>query len=142
MDRRKTVKIVLVFNALFWVALSTDICINAMSFEDRIANFEEELPVYKIGQWAVPVEREKSSILFKVMRSLYFPSYRTAAIVAESIKPEKSWEYRVGPLSMGTYILIGTMLLSFIQAYILAILFLRSVVFFRPRSKIRGQPAD
>lgn len=140
MNRRKIVKTVLTLNALFWVALSTDVCINAVPFTDRIPYFEEELPVYKIGHWAVPVEREKTSVSFKVMRSLYFPSYRVAAIVAESINPQKSWEYRIGTLSVGAYILIGAMLLSFIQAYVIAFLLSRSIGFIRPKSKIRDQP--
>jgi hypothetical protein len=105
-------------------------------FADREPHFEEELPAFKFGHWAVPIEMELSSSYFKTIFTIYFPSYRSAAGVTNLLATKKTWEDRIGPLSIGAYVLIGTMLLSYIQWYIIAIILRRVVVLIQRRHSL------
>jgi hypothetical protein len=127
LGRNPIAKIVLGLNLLFWIVFIVAVGIKAVPFTDHPPEFEEELPAFKFGRWAMPVEMESQSVLLKTIYTVYFPSYRPLAGVTNWITTEKTWVDRIGPLSIGSYVLVGTMLLSFIQWYVVAILLWRMV---------------
>ena len=93
-----------------------------MPFTDRKPEFEENMPMVKIGNWAVPAEMESQSLMFRATYFLQCPSYFVAAGITNILRGKNTWESRVGPLSIGAYVFIGTMLLSFVQWYVVGII--------------------
>ena len=61
--------------------------------------------------------------MFKATYRLHAPSYRLAEGITNIVRGNNTWENRIGPLSIGAYVFLGTMLLSFVQWYMIAILF-------------------
>jgi hypothetical protein len=125
--KKPAITIAFALNTLFWILLAEFIWINAVSFKDRKPYFEEIAPVFKFGDWAIPAELETDSLPFKILLSAYRPSFGVAAGVTNWIQSEsnRTWEDRVGPLSVGAWVLTGTMLLSFIQWYVIVLLIFR-----------------
>lgn len=120
----------LFLNILFWIFTTIHLMINVVPFVDRRADFEEEMPAFKFGAWAVPVEMEYYSFSFRTIYTVYSPSYWTMVGLANGVLTNKTWEDRFGPISIGGYVLIGTMIISFIQWYIFAVLFCRLIGLF------------
>lgn len=131
--RKPAIAIVSALNALFWILLAVFIWINAVPFKDQKPYFEEITPTFKFGDWAVPAELETDSLPFKILVSAYRPSFGMAASATNWIQSEsnRTWDDRIGLLSVGAWALIGTMLLSFIQWYVIMLLIFRARVAFR-----------
>ena len=130
-DRNRIVTTVFVINVVFWVLFAVNAWSKAVPFTDRLPDFEEILPSFKIGTWAVPAEMESRSIFFRTVFTVYFPSYGPIAGMTNWIRDNRSWDDRIGPISIGSYVLIGTMILSFIQWYIVAILIRQTIAALR-----------
>lgn len=113
-------------NCLFWILLFALVWIRVVPFADRKPDFEEELPAFKFGAWAIPVEMENGNLL-KAMRFLQLPSYWTSVYAINYINQDGTWEYRVAALSIGAYVLIATMFLSMAQWYAMGILLSKAI---------------
>jgi hypothetical protein len=126
-SKKQAIAIVFALNALFWILLAAFFWINAVPFKDRQPYFEEITPTFKFGDWAVPAELETDSLPFTILLSAYRPSFGVAASVTNWIQSEsnRTWDDRVGPLSVGALVLISTMLLSFLQWYVIMLLIFR-----------------
>jgi len=124
--KKPAMMIVFVLNALFWILLSVFIWINAVPFKDRKPDFEKIMPAYKFGNWAVPPELESDSLPFRIVLSAYRPSFGVTSGLTNWINSNsgRTWETRLGNLSIGAWVLIGTMLLSFVQWYLTVLLML------------------
>lgn len=116
--KRPIILIILLLDVVFWGLLAINIGVRAVPFIDRKPEFEEQLPLFKFGRWAVPVAMTEKSPLFRMVYSVHLPSYRLSIGLMERMNPEKTWGTRLGALSIGAYVLISTMILSFLQWYL------------------------
>jgi hypothetical protein len=106
-------------NFIFWVWLGVDVIHNIKPFTERPPAFEEIVPVYIFGNQAIPAISDHKMISLKTMRAIHQPIYFAVTKVANHISGG-SWDQRWGSLSIGSFVLIVTMLLSFLQWGILA----------------------
>ena len=110
----RVVGMAMLLNLVFWAWFWVDVCRHAMEYTDRTPKFEETVPVYKFGAHALPPEAERSLLSFGSMLLVQRPAFFTAGQVANAFT-SGSWDKRIGGLSIGAFILIGTTLLSFVQ---------------------------
>jgi hypothetical protein len=117
-------QLILVFfslNMLFWVWLGFDIVNNLQSHENRPPIYEEIVPVYKFGDQAIPSKADHAMISLETMRTIQQPVYFFVTKMANTNAISGgSWDERRGALSIGAWVLIATMLLSFLQWGIIA----------------------
>lgn len=92
--------IVCTVNFLFWGWLWADVTCNLEPFADRLATFEEVLPVYKFGGQAISPAVEHSMVSLKAMQTIQQPSYSLVARIANRLSGG-SWELRWGPGQLG-----------------------------------------
>jgi hypothetical protein len=76
-------------NCLYWVSFFVIIGIRVVPFTDRNPDFEEVLPVFKFGTWALPVELENGN-LFTTMYLLQMPSYWASVYATNHINKNES----------------------------------------------------
>jgi hypothetical protein len=113
------VRVICAINLLFWIWLWLDVIHNVHPFTDRVQAFEEIMPVYKFGSYAIPAKADHEMITLKTMRVIHQPAYFAVVRVANRVS-DGSWDQRWGSLSIGSFVLIATMLLSFLQWGIVA----------------------
>ena len=110
----RIVGVAMLLNLAFWGWFWVDLWRHTAEYTDRAPKFEEVLPVYKFGTWALPPEAERNLMSSGSMFLVQRPAFLAAGQVANLTGG--SWEQRVGGgLSIGAWVLIGTMLLSFAQ---------------------------
>lgn len=119
---RRLVQLVTLLNAGFWIWFWIDASQHTMLYTDRPPKFEESVPIYKFGTRALPSEEEGGLSSFRLMLFCQRPSF---FIVAQTVNrlAHIPWDHRVGSFSIGAYVLVSTMLLSFAQWGLVAILF-------------------
>ena len=112
----------MLLNLLFWAWFWVDVWRHTTLYSDRTAKFEETVPVYKFGTQALPPEAERNLTSFGSMLLVQRPAFLVVGRIATAVV-SGSWEQRVGGgLSIGAYVLIGTMLVSFAQWAAIALL--------------------
>lgn len=104
----------MLFNLVFWAWFWADLGRHTTEYTDRAPKFEEVVPVYKFGARALPPEAEGSLTSFRAMLVFEWPAFFTVGQLANALTSD-SWDQRIGGLSIGALILIGTTLLSFAQ---------------------------
>jgi hypothetical protein len=124
---RRLVQAVLLLNMLFWLWFWIDVSRHTKLYTDREPKFEESVPIYKFGTKALPPEAERDLSSFRSMLFCQRPSFFVVARTVNSLSAGP-WNHRLGALSIGAYALIGTMLLSFAQWGLVALLINRVVV--------------
>jgi hypothetical protein len=113
-SKARIVYAALLLNLSFWAWFWVDVWRHTAEYTDRTPQFEEVLPVYKFRSRALPPEAERTLMSFGSMLLVQRPAFLVAGQVATFTS--RSWEQRVGGgLSVGAYVLIGTMILSFVQ---------------------------
>ena len=123
---RRRVQAVLLLNMLFWFWFWTDVSRHTTLYADREPKFEESVPIYKFGTKALPSEAERDLSSFRSMLFCQRPSFFVVARTLNSLS-DSPWDHRLGVLSIGAYALIGTMLLSFAQWGLVALLINRGL---------------
>lgn len=108
------VGVALLTNLVFWSWLWVDLLRRTTTYEDRPVEFEEVVPVFKFGARVLPPLVERESLSFQSMHLLQRPSFFVASKAANHLT-SRSWDQRIGPVSVGAYVLIATTLLSFFQ---------------------------
>ncbi|MCL4782826.1 MAG: hypothetical protein KJZ70_07320 [Bryobacterales bacterium] len=110
----RMVGLAMLLNLAFWAWFWGDLWRHTREYTDRTPKFEETLPVYKFGGQALPLEAERSSMSFSAMLLVQRPAFFMVGQIANAMT-SGSWEQRIGGLSIGAFVLIGTTLLSFVQ---------------------------
>jgi len=100
----------LVLCAWFWV----DFGRHTTVYTDRPPRFEETVPVYKFGAQALPPEAEANLMSFRTMLLFQRPTFFAVRQVASALT-RRSWDQRIGGISIGAYVLIAATLISFAQ---------------------------
>ena len=134
---RMLVPAIMVLNALFWSWFWTDVWRHTKPYTDHPAKFEEVVPVYKFGAKALPSAEEQDLGSFRLMLLCQRPSFYIAAQTANRLSGG-GWDERLGPLSIGVYVLLCTMLVSFAQWGLVALLIDRMLVW---TGGMHGRPA-
>ena len=124
---RRLVQVVLSLNMLFWLWFWIDVSGHITPYTDREPKFEESVPIYKFGKKALPSAAERDLMSFRSMLVCQQPSFFVVARTVNTVL-NGSWDRRLGMLSIGSYALIGTMLLSFAQWGLVALLINRGVL--------------
>jgi hypothetical protein len=110
---RRLVLAVLLFNGLFWIWSWSDLLRQTSPYIDHAPSFEEVVPVYRFWTRAFPEELERDSLSLRLIHVIQQPSYFVVARTTNLFG--RSWEQRRGPLSIGAWVLVITMFVSFIQ---------------------------
>lgn len=116
---RKLTQIALLINGVFWAWFWIDVSRHVSPYADRPPNFEEVVPVYRFGSKALPSEAERELTSFRSMLWAQGPSFFLIG-QATSAFSDRAWDRRIGWLSLGAYVLLGTMLVSFAQWWLVA----------------------
>jgi hypothetical protein len=111
---RNTILSVSVINMLFWIFLWTEVIRSVQPYQDHMPNLDEMLPLYKFGSVAIPAEIGWKMPSLQAMRAIHQPTYWILTKAANLVS-NGSWNERWGPLSIGSLVLVLTMLLSFVQ---------------------------
>jgi len=106
--------VILAINLLFWIWIAIDIVQNIQPWTDREPEFEEIVPVYKFGRQAILASSDHKMLSLQIMRTVQQPTYFIVVKVANYIS-NGSWDKRLGSLSIGSFVIIATMVLSFLQ---------------------------
>jgi|SRR6516162_6164869 hypothetical protein len=122
----RLVQTVMLLNMGFWIWFWIDASRHTILYTDRTPKFEESVPIYKFGTRALPSEAERDLSSFRSMLFWQRPSF---FVVAQTVKcfTGGPWDRRLGFFSIGACVLGGTMLLSFAQWGLVALLIGRIV---------------
>src|SRR5678816_4039490 len=135
--RTRLFRVIFAINLLFWVWLWLDIRMNLQPYTQAEVHFEEIVPVYKFGSLAVPSRIDHRMLSLKVMRVIHQPLHFILVKLVNA-SGHGDWDKKYGALSIGSYLLISTMIGSFAQwlglAWLIEKLFLRARRLEKPRS--------
>jgi hypothetical protein len=126
----RLVWVVYLANLLFWLWLGIDIIHNVRPYTDKPPTFEEIVPVYKFGNLAIPSISDHKMISLEIMRKIHQPVYYFV-VKTTNLVSNGQWDRRYGSISIGSYVLIATMLLSFVQWGIIAWLIGRTLKLYK-----------
>lgn len=110
----RPVWVISALNLLFWGWLWVDVARHLEPFVDRRARFEEVVPVYKFDGLAIPTASDHAMLSLKAMRVIQQPTYMAVVRIANRLSGG-SWDMRWGSLSVGSWVLVATMLISYFQ---------------------------
>ena len=111
----------MLFNLALWAWFWVDFGRHSTVYTDRTPKFEETVPVYKFGTQALPPEAEANLMSFRTMLLFQRPTFFAVGQIANTLT-SRSWDQRIGRLSIGAYVLIAATLISFAQWAALALL--------------------
>ena len=119
----------------FWIAVAAV----SVPYVDPSLLYGVQVSVFSFGDRAVPPESE-FIVLFPFAVVFHAPSYFPLLALSNLLSTHYglTWNHRIGSLSVGTYVLLCTMILSFLQWYLLTMLANRLVGVARGRRGTRG----
>ncbi len=126
------VGLISVINALFWGWLWIDVALHLEPYADREPHFEEIVPMYKFGGQAVPFTSEHAMPSLRTMRVIQQPTHIAIVGITNGLTRESTWDQRWGSISIGSWVLIGTMMVSFLQWGLIAFLGARFLQWHKP----------
>jgi hypothetical protein len=118
--RRSVAVLVLGANLVLWVTLAAEFFSRSEPYHPHSPQFEEQMPIYQFGGRALPVSAESRCWSLWVVRVVQAPALFLATTGSNAVLGGQGWDVRMGVLSLGSWILFTTMVLSFLQWFAIA----------------------
>ena len=116
---RSAMKLAMGVNLAFWVVLGAEFLLRSKPYEPHAPKFEEQLPIYQFGGRALPTSEEPRCWSLWFARIAQSPALFAGAAGFNAVLGTEGWDFRMGVLSLGSWILSVTMLLSFLQWFVI-----------------------